>query len=396
MSPKLLEILMKSVRRSKAVATILAAAAIGSALLMKPLVGVAADAPLDSAVPTSQPAPTPTEPRDVQVIIADFQNVSKQLNSVMPAKVIADPAARNDAAPKAIPVIYHRIQLIDELAATKKIPPAQISQIKQNDQTLLYLLNDAPTVTKVKGMIDSKETARQIEGQSIDLQARWMANSADPVESKKLVDELDKLDRAHPDSTRLTMVTMAMAQSAHSKETSDQLQSLILDVKTDPMAKQMKAQLTAQKDAAAKMKALEGKPMEVAGKTVEGKDFTSADYKGKVVMVDFWATWCGPCKAGLPHVKEIYSQYHDKGLEIVGVSNDYTAKALQDFTPANDMPWVQLFDADAAGNHKWNPITLGYGVNGIPCMFLIDKKGICRSITARADMDELIPKLLAE
>jgi len=60
------------------------------------------------------------------------------------------------------------------------------------------------------------------------------------------------------------------------------------------------------------------------------------------------------------------------------------------------MPWPQLFDADAAKNQQWNPITAGFGIDGIPTMFLIDKKGVCRTVTARENMEDLIPKLLAE
>ena len=142
--------------------------------------------------------------------------------------------------------------------------------------------------------------------------------------------------------------------------------------------------------------ALVDKPMTLAGTTPDGKPFTTADWKGKVVLVDFWATWCGPCKAELPRVKKMYSDYHDKGLEVLGVSNDYSAKALTTFTADDQMPWPQLFNAASAADHEWNPITEKMGIPGIPQMFLIDKKGICRSTDGRSQMETLIPKLLAE
>jgi thiol-disulfide isomerase/thioredoxin len=372
----------------------LACAALGAAVLMWSPAGMADDQhSLNTGTPSTQPSATP---RSAAEILNDFQTVSKELNSVMTPKSMTDAASREEAAPKVIPVLFHHVQLLNELAATKKYPAATISPLVQTDQAMLYLFNDQATVTKVKDMVASSDVSRQIDGQCIQLQSQWYAAGNDKGEQKQIIDAVDKLDRAHPDTSKLTLLTLSLAQSAHSKDEHDQLVALVTDVMHDSIAKQMKAQLAAQKAADAKLASYVDKPMEITGKTVDGKDFSTADYKGKVVMIDFWATWCGPCRAGLPEVKEVYTKYHDKGFEIVGVSNDYAAGDLTKFTPANGMPWVQLFDADAAANHKWNPTTLDHGVNGIPCMFMIDKKGICRSVTARAEMQTLIPRLLAE
>ena len=121
------------------------------------------------------------------------------------------------------------------------------------------------------------------------------------------------------------------------------------------------------------------------------------DWKGKVILVDFWATWCGPCIAELPKVKKIYKDYHDKGLEILGVSCDSEAGELKGFIAKNpDMPWPQLFDAQQNPKLNWHPLAKEYGINGIPTMFLIDKKGVVRTVEARQEFEELIPKMLQE
>jgi thiol-disulfide isomerase/thioredoxin len=127
---------------------------------------------------------------------------------------------------------------------------------------------------------------------------------------------------------------------------------------------------------------LVGKPMQVKGKTVDGKEFTVESLKGKVILVDFWATWCGPCLQEMPHVRELYEGYHGKGFEVVGVSLDQKKEVLQEFLSAEKVPWTQLF-ADAEGEAGWsNPIARYYGISAIPTAILIGKDGNVVSLNA--------------
>ena len=112
---------------------------------------------------------------------------------------------------------------------------------------------------------------------------------------------------------------------------------------------------------------------------LDGKPVSLADYRGKLVLLDFWATWCGPCIAELPNVKAVYEKYHDKGFEIIGISLDTDEAALRKFIKENQLPWRQVFD----GKRWKTPLVQQYGVRGIPAQFLIDREGRVISVEAR-------------
>jgi len=115
------------------------------------------------------------------------------------------------------------------------------------------------------------------------------------------------------------------------------------------------------------------------------------DLRGKVILLDFWATWCSPCRAMFPHLKQLYTNYHDKGLEIIGVTRYYgifnqLGQNLRNINPADELGWIKKFRvyheipypyavADAKNGEK---NATSFGVMGIPHMFLVDKKGVVR------------------
>ena len=134
------------------------------------------------------------------------------------------------------------------------------------------------------------------------------------------------------------------------------------------------------------------KEVEITFKSTDGRKVDLAKLKGKVVLVDFWATWCGPCIAELPNVKKTYAKYHEKGFEIVGISLDQSKDKLTDFVKENEMPWPQHFD----GLGWKNEFAVMYGIQGIPAMWLVDKEGNLVDMKARSGLDAKVEKLLAE
>jgi thiol-disulfide isomerase/thioredoxin len=135
-----------------------------------------------------------------------------------------------------------------------------------------------------------------------------------------------------------------------------------------------------------------GKPLDIKFTAVDGRAVDLAQLKGKVVLVDFWATWCGPCVGEVPHVKEAYEKLHPKGFEIVGISLDSDKSKLENFVKEKGMTWPQFFD----GKGWNNEISTKYGIHAIPAMWLVDKKGNLHDTKGRQDLATKVEKLLAE
>lgn len=135
-----------------------------------------------------------------------------------------------------------------------------------------------------------------------------------------------------------------------------------------------------------------GKPLDIKFTALDGQQVDLSQMKGKVVLLDFWATWCGPCVGEIPHVKEAYEQFHAQGFEVIGLGFDSDFQALQRFVSKNKLPWPQYFD----GKGWKNKYGIQFGIAGIPTMWLVDKKGDLRETDASVDLKVKIQKLLSE
>jgi len=125
---------------------------------------------------------------------------------------------------------------------------------------------------------------------------------------------------------------------------------------------------------------------------LDGREVDLEAMRGKVVLIDCWATWCPPCLREMPHVKAAYDRVHSKGFEVVGISSDDDREALEKFVKENRIPWPQYFD----GKGELNRFALQFDVGGIPTMWLLDRKGALRDLNAVKNLTGKIEKLLSE
>ena len=134
-----------------------------------------------------------------------------------------------------------------------------------------------------------------------------------------------------------------------------------------------------------------GQSLDIKFTAVDGRKVELAKMKGKVVLIDFWATWCGPCVAEIPNMKAAYEKLNPKGFEIIGISLDEDKAALLALVKHKQLPWPQFFEDKAE-----NRFAKEYDISSIPAMWLVNKQGKLVDMNAREGLEKKVEKLLAE
>jgi peroxiredoxin len=226
-----------------------------------------------------------------------------------------------------------------------------------------------------------------IQGSMIDTLERDFGSMGFPIPKDRASDVescVRNLIGKTPNERQLYMVLVRVASASPIAKAHDMLVELGGDSTPEP-ARQM-----AQK-ALVNLERI-GSPVDFNFTALDGRRVKLADLRGKVVLVDFWATTCVPCVREMPDLKQLYEKHHTIGLEIVGISLDSDKTALTRFIEKEKIPWPQFYDPAGATNR----FAVQYGVSGIPVMWLLDKHGVLRQLDARDNQEAKVEALLKE
>lgn len=131
---------------------------------------------------------------------------------------------------------------------------------------------------------------------------------------------------------------------------------------------------------------------DVNAEDIDGKRFNVADYRGKVVVMVFWGTWCGPCRAMLPHEKELVKKMEGKPFALIGMNSDEDRDGLRKFLEKEKITWRQIFEGSTSG-----PVATQWNVHSWPTIYVVDARGTIRAKNIRGErLEEVVQKLVKE
>ncbi len=276
------------------------------------------------------------------------------------------------------------------------------AKLKLESLTMLGQLGDDDAATVASeyaatlATSENKELAAEAMQLSLVGEARKVFATGSVEGAAALVDKVAGLLEANPDDPRIAGLAMQLAGAIEQMPGAREVTvsayerfgksfAASKDPQINGLGKSFEGML--------RRLSLPGNEMEISGTNLDGTPFDQKTLAGKVVLVDFWATWCGPCIAEMPNVLAAWNKYHDKGFEVVGISLDQDRKALEGFLTEKDIPWTILYE-EPAGEGWQHPLATHYGITGIPTVILVGRDGKVISMEVRGEkLEEELSKL---
>ena len=271
-----------------------------------------------------------------------------------------------------------------------------------NGLTLLGSTGDADAEKRLQGLPAEFEKAglsrfvRIIDSFTLQNQLR-RARSMQPEEIKQLIGKVEVFladGLVQDEDVNLAMMAGMMAEGVGDNEWAGAVCKKLGKIVSESEDKSIAA-MGAKLVGVGRRINLPGNEMPLEGVTLEGKPLDWTKYEGKVVLIDFWATWCGPCLKEIPNIRSNYDAYHDRGFDVIGISVDQDREALVSFMDQHKEPWIVLCDQDLAESESGEMMGDRYGVFSIPFMVLIGTDGKVVAINPRGPgLGQELEKLL--